>query len=108
MKSIVDSEKRSMGYLASGLAFLASFGFFLIAYPYHLFRREQLNVFVYDCDYIVERFNGIGWLSRFLGSFTDQFFCVRVLGPVIIALLLTAIGTHKEILCQFGQNDQYQ
>lgn len=79
--------------IASGLGCLASFVFFLVAYPYHLVRREQMDLFVYDWDYIAQTFSGMGWLSRLAGSFAEQFFCIPVLGALIVALLLTALGT---------------
>ncbi|MDO5442874.1 MAG: DUF6057 family protein [Bacteroidia bacterium] len=88
------------GKITAALAFLAAFGFFLIAYPYHLIRREQLNLFVFDWDYIAQRFTGIGWLSRLASSFLEQFFHSRVLGAIIIALLLAAIGTVTYRICR--------
>lgn len=86
--------------IETGLAFLASFGFFLTAYPYHLMRREQMNLFVYDWDYIAQNFRGTGWLSRFVSSFVEEFFCVRVLGPLVVALLITAIGVVTYRICR--------
>lgn len=86
-------KDRFFGQTAAGIAFLSAYGFFQFAYPYHLMRREQLNLFVYDWGYISETYKGIGWLTRFAGDFTDQFFCFPVAGPVIVALLLVAIGT---------------
>lgn len=73
-------------------AFLAAFGFFAFAYPYHLMRREQLTLFLYDIPYILRTYGGVGCVSRFLGDFVEQFFCIKVAGPVIVSLLLTAIG----------------
>lgn len=99
-RSDSDSHNLRHGAVFAGLAFLASFGFFLILYPYHLIRREQLNLFVYDWDYIAMRFRGIGWLSRLLGSFAEQFFCSRFLAALIIALLLTAIGAVAFRICR--------
>ena len=95
-----DIDNRRTGYLFAGIAFLASFCFFLIAYPFHLIRREQMNLFVFDWDYISGRFSGIGWLSSLLGSFADQFFGIRALGPLIISLLLVAIGAVTYRICR--------
>lgn len=86
--------------LYTGLVFLVSFGFFLILYPFHLLRREQLNLFVYDWDYIAMNFKGMGWLSRFLGSFAEQFFFSRVLGALIVASLLAAIFAVAYRICR--------
>lgn len=81
---------RYSGLAAAAISFVAAFGFFQSAYPYHLMYREQLTLFLYDADYISETYRGMGWLARFLGDFTDQFLYFPVLGPVLIALLLTA------------------
>lgn len=89
-----------LGYILAGLAFMASFCFFLTLYPYHLLRREQLNLFVYDWDYIALNFNGIGWLSGLAGSFTEQFFRSRIPGPLCVALLLVAIGAVTYRICR--------
>jgi len=90
----------SRGIIIAGFAFLVPFCFFLLAYPYHLMKREQFNIFVYDWDYIVQRFTGTGWLSRFAASFLEQFFCVRALGPIVVAVLLAAIGVVTYRICR--------
>lgn len=76
----------------TALAFLAAFGFFQFAYPYHLIRREQMNLFLYDWDYIRQTYGGSGWFARIVCDFTEQFFHLPVIGPLVIALLLTAIA----------------
>ena len=78
--------------MAAALAFAGSLCFFQFAYPYHLVRREQLNLFVFDGDYIAGTYRGTGWLARFTADFLEQFFHLPVAGPLIMALLLTAIG----------------
>ena len=92
--------KSHAGHLAAALAFLGSFCFFQFAYPYHLMRREQLNLFLYDGDYLAETYRGTGWLARFVGDFLEQFFHLPVAGPLIVALLLTAIGWAAYRLCR--------
>ena len=76
----------------AALAFAAAFGFFQAAYPYHLMRREQMTLFVFDWEYIRQTYRGAGWLARFCCDFLDQFFHLPLVGPIIIALALTAIG----------------
>lgn len=82
------------------LAFLAAFVFFQVAYPYHLMRREQMNLFLFDWDYIRETYRGVGWLARFVCDFVDQFFLLPVVGPLVVALLLTAIGVVVYRICR--------
>jgi len=93
-------QKKHIGPLASALAFLAAFGFFQFAYPYHLMRREQMTLFVYDWDYIRQTYGGTGWLARFVCDFLDQFFHLPVVGPLVVALLLTAIGVVVYRICR--------
>ena len=84
--------KRWMEPVIGGVGFLSAFGFFLLAYPYHLMRREQMTLFLFDGDYIRQTYRGSGWLARFVCDFLDQFFHLPVVGPLVVALLLTAIG----------------
>ena len=88
------------GFLAAAIAFLAAFGFFLILYPYHLIRREQQTLFLFDWDYIRQTYVGGGWLARFAGDFLEQFFHLPVVGPLVVALLLTAIGAVTYRICR--------
>lgn len=81
-------------------AFLAAFGFFLTAYPYHLMRREQFTLFLYDIPYIIRTYAGTGCVSRFLGDFAEQFYCIRIIGPIIVSLLLTVTGVLTYRICR--------
>ena len=80
------------GLVAAALAFLGSWSFFLFAYPYHLMRREQQNLFLFDGAYIRETYRGVGFLGRFVSDFLEQFFLAAVPASLIVALLLTGIG----------------
>lgn len=84
--------RKYVGPLAAALGFLSAFIFFQFAYPYHLIKREQANLFVYDGDYIAETYRGMGSLVRFVTDFLEQFFHLPVAGPLIVALLITGIG----------------
>lgn len=88
------------GPVCTTLAFLGSFLFFQFAYPYHLMRREQLNLFLYDGDYIAETYRGTGWLARFAADFLEQFFHLPVVGPLVVTLLLLAIGVIAYRICR--------
>ena len=92
--------KSHIGRLAAALAFLGSFCFFQSAYPYHLARREQLNLFVYDGEYLARTYRGTGWLARFVSDFLEQFFHLPVIGPLIVALVLTGIGFVAYRICR--------
>ncbi|MDO5442728.1 MAG: DUF6057 family protein [Bacteroidia bacterium] len=88
--------------IAAGAAFLSSFCFFLTAYPAHLMRREQQSLFLYDWQYITRTYKGSGWLSRFIADFIDQFLYFPVVGPILIALILTATGLVVYKICRHG------
>ena len=63
-------------------------------------RREQLNLFLFDGDYISQTYRGTGWLVRFVADFLEQFFHLPVAGPLIVALVLTAIGWAAFKICR--------
>ena len=85
-------NNRNINSLIAVLAFLAAYCFFQFAYPYHLMRREQMNLFLFDWDYLLRTYQGTGWLVRLTGDFLEQFFHLPVIGPLTVSLLLTAIG----------------
>ena len=88
------------GLVAAALAFLGSWSFFLFAYPYHLMRREQQNLFLFDGAYIRETYRGVGFLGRFVSDFLEQFFLAAVPASLIVALLLTGIGVVVFRICR--------
>lgn len=88
------------GLVAAVLAFLGSWSFFLFAYPYHLMRREQQNLFLFDGAYIRETYRGVGFLGRFVSDFLEQFFLAAVPASLIVALLLTGIGVVVYRICR--------
>ena len=88
------------GLVAAVLAFLGSWSFFLFAYPYHLMRREQQNLFLFDGVHIRETYRGMGFLGRFVSDFLEQFFLVAVPASLIVALLLTGIGVVVFRICR--------
>ena len=79
--------------------FLAAFCFFQFVYPYHLIRREQMSLFVYDWNYIIQTYNGTGWLVRFVSDFLEQFFHIPSVGPLVVSLLLTSISVVAFRIC---------
>lgn len=99
MDKLKNSDNRYGLYWAI-IAFVAAFAFFQFLYPYHLIRREQMNLFMYDWDYIVHTYRGTGWLVRFVGDFLEQFFHLPVAGPVVTASLLTCIGYSAYSACR--------
>ena len=97
---LTKESKSRTGLIVTALAFLGSWGFFLFAYPYHLMRREQVNLFLFDGDYIRQTYRGAGWLACFVGDSLEQFFLVPALGSLIVALLLMGIGVVVYRICR--------
>ena len=97
---ITKAERLRSGPVCAVLAFLGSFFFFQFAYPYHLMRREQLDLFLWDGDHILQTYRGTGWLARLSGDFLEQFFGLPVVGPLLVALLLTAVGVVAYRICR--------
>ena len=100
MNKIRLKDKGNPETLTAFTAFLVSFCFFLLAYPYHLIRREEQTLFVYDWDYIRQTYRGNGWLARFFSDFLEQFFHLPAVGPLIVALLLVGIGIVVYRICR--------
>ncbi|MCF0203035.1 MAG: hypothetical protein HUK08_06705 [Bacteroidaceae bacterium] len=57
---------------------------------YILFDIEQLRVFVYEADKIVEQLSAAGGVADFLALWIQQFFKVPYLGPLLLALVIAA------------------
>jgi len=66
----------------------SSFLFFHFFYPYHLFFREQILLFLYSKEYFLSYFNRPAWLSCYTGDFLTQFFYLRGGGPLVLTFLL--------------------
>ncbi len=96
------ADNRHIGKIAAALAFLSSYAYFQFGIPYHLMRREHLDLFLYDWDYITQTYRGIGWLGRFAGDFMDQFLYFKLIGPLLAALVITAIGVVVYRICRHG------
>ena len=94
------ADRFCSGAVCATLAFLGSFLFFQFAYPYHLMRREQLDLFLWDGDHIRQTYRGMGWLAGLSGDFLEQFFGLPLVGPLLVALLLTAVGYVVYRICR--------
>ena len=92
--------RKHIAPIAAAVGFFAVFVFFQFFYPYHLVRREQMNLFLFDGDYICQTYRGFGFLSCFIADFLEQFFHLPVAGPLIMALLLTGIGFVAYRICR--------
>ena len=99
MKSFRQTIVRHKKGVAVAAAFLLAYVFFQFTYPYHLIRREQMALFLFDWDYIIQTYHGTGWMSRFVSDFLEQFFLLPAAGPFTISLLLTVIALVVYRIC---------
>jgi hypothetical protein len=65
-----------------------SFAFFRIFYAYHLFFKEQIQLFLFTSDYFLSYFNKPAWLAAYTGDFLTQFFYLTGGGPIVLSLIL--------------------
>jgi len=62
--------------------------FFQLAYPYHLFLKEQIQLFLFTSDYFLSYFAKPAWLTCYVGDFLTQFFYLKGGGALVLSLLL--------------------
>lgn len=68
---------------------IAIFAFFFWMYPYHLFHKEQMMLFLYSGEFLRGYFHGEAWLACLAGDFLTQFFYYIGGGPFILSAVLT-------------------
>ena len=83
--------KKYWKYLLSFLFVAAVVVFWALPYMSALAYQEQLQMFLFDSDYLRERLALPGGLADYLGEFLVQFNYVPVAGAIFVALLLGSI-----------------
>ena len=76
------------------LSLLVGIGIFLfwyVFYPHALSYQEQYQLFLWTGDYFVERISVPGGLADWLGEFIVQFYYVKWLGALLLALLFVIL-----------------
>ena len=85
MKRII---KQDLSITLAVLA-IAIFAFFFWMYPYHLFHKEQMMLFLYSAEFLRGYFQEEAWLACLTGDFLTQFFYYIGGGPFILSVVLT-------------------
>ncbi|MDH6356598.1 DUF6057 family protein [Parabacteroides sp. PF5-9] len=67
---------------------VSCFSFFQFFFKYHLFFKEEIQLFLFTTDYFLSYLKKPGWLAAYLGDFLTQFFYLRGGGAVLISLIL--------------------
>ncbi|MDX8338052.1 DUF6057 family protein [Draconibacterium sp. IB214405] len=66
---------------------VVTFLYFQFFYSYHLFFKEQLQLFLFTHDYLLHYFQKPAALAHLSGDFLTQFFYLRGGGPMVLALV---------------------
>jgi hypothetical protein len=66
---------------------IGSFLYFLFVVPYHIYFKEQIQLFIYDSTYILSYFSKPGGLACLTGDYLTQFLYLTGGGAVVISLL---------------------
>ena len=77
---------------AAGISALALFLFFFRILPYHLFHREQTQLFLLATEPLAGYLRHPAALARLSGDFLTQFFYYEGGGPTIMAVVLLLWG----------------
>ena len=77
---------------AAGIGALALFLFFFRILPYHLFHREQTQLFLLATEPLTGYLRHPAALARLSGDFLTQFFYYEGGGPTIMAVVLLLWG----------------
>lgn len=79
-------------WAVAGAGTLVLFFFFFRMLPYHLFHREQTQLFLFTSETLTEYLKHPAALARLSGDFLTQFFYYVGGGPAIIAAMLLLWG----------------
>lgn len=83
-------DRREIGILVitGGIFAVCCFSFFQFVLPYHLFFKEQIQLFLLTAEYFISYFGKPGWLACYMGDFLTQFFYLRGGGATILTIVL--------------------
>ena len=87
--------KKIVSYIPVTLAIIAFFLIWIFLQKnqeFLFYYREQQQVFLFDVDFLVDRYVTLGGLSLFVTQFLTQFFTVHYLGAAITAALCVLAG----------------
>ena len=85
MKKFLSKHSRLLLTLVFGICV---FIFWRMRYPFALTFQEQLQLFLFDDDYFLERIAEPGGLARYIAEFLVQFYNSTTIGAAIIAILM--------------------
>lgn len=84
MKDILIKHWRTVSTVLFGVAI---FLFWRIGYPQVISFNEELQLFVFDTDYLQTFFEYPGGIAAYIGTFLTQFYASLTVGAIILALI---------------------
>jgi len=84
----------------SVILWLSVFLFWGRFYPSHLSYQEQLQLFLFDTDYLIEHLIIPGGLAEYISEFLVQFYYHRWIGAAILATLFVVLQLLVWLLAQ--------
>jgi hypothetical protein len=79
------------------------FSFFQFALPYHLFFKEQMQLFLLTKEHFLSYWEKPAWMACYVGDFLTQFFYLRAGGALTLTLtLLAEYGLAIQVLRRMG------
>ncbi len=88
MKKSLNKHSRLLLTLVFGICV---FVFWRMRYPFALTYQEQLQMFLFDDDYFLERLAEPGGFARYIAEFLVQFYNSTTIGAIIIAILMMLV-----------------
>ena len=89
MKTKALTQNHWRWLLTIGMA-IAAYVFWLYLYPFVMLWREQMQLFLWNGDYLLERLAAPGGVARYLSEFLVQFFYDIRIGALIMTLLIVS------------------
>ncbi|MDH6304490.1 hypothetical protein M2459_001223 [Parabacteroides sp. PF5-5] len=74
--------------LVAVIFIIGCFSFFQFLLPYHLFFKEQTQLFLLTTEYFISYFSKPAWLACYMGDFLTQFYYLRGGGAAVLTLVL--------------------
>ena len=101
------SYNTGLALVIASVLLVSSFLYFQWIVPYHIYFKEQIQLFIFNSTYILSYFSKPGGLACLIGDFLTQFLYLKGGGAVVISLLfvfewLLIVG----ILNSFGVKQQ--
>ena len=87
----INLSQRGVSWLLTLALGIAVFLFWGVRYPFALTYQEQAQLFLFDCDYFVQRMADPGGLAIYVAEFLVQFDNLVMLGALLMAFLFMLV-----------------